>query len=1690
MRDSLPDYNHLGHSFDSLLRGPNAVLGPSLKQNTLIDQRNAVKDAYDWINFPSHGAKDINTAEAIELTSKAFKLLHLYNESDKLDVIKKHETFIVKLIDNKNINKALDELTVIGTSINNFIHGSKLNSYISKDSLLSAIPYTSITDHTSNITNLIVTYYFLAFQCFLQYITIHLKVIIQNTDSMVSLLSFHDIVFQFRSSSEFSKWVYHSSDQLIGKYRKNQMKIIQGLMKVLCFLTSKTSEHSIKVSHQLLSLKLTELQVLQNDPVDHLPLVEPNHATVLFMKDLKQTCEMNSYNHLIPAIENHIAEDTSSHCDARCNDLIQQLKQVLQDPCEATINSISSSLQITGLPYQLWDLPEFITTMNSLNSCFLRSHSTLKHMYLNKIATMVISSMQPLQDISKDHIYFLDTLIVCMKELINREGSVVTIDAILSQLFSTLSTFSQWKRMRNISNLYFNLSKKHHSSDLWEKCLRFENRICVQNYTVDNLKQADAKMAKVAHILSSLVKSGNILENDLDFVMSRSLSEFNALMEGPIADTMKWVDQLKVPKFVHILVKHMEDKVEADMFNGLVGVHSVLNDGLRSVVYLNLLEHLEQSNNEQREYLINSATACLSLNCSTLQKLCRYSYLKVNGVSDFIDTELDPSAELPIESLFLCGIKLYESINNLNLEIGTCLKHFDSWYCTKGNEESNYEIEILKGIMKFLEHCGSLGKVNHVMKFVKANVNQDPRNLQLKLYCDMICSELAIRGGFNDAAETSLISSGETLKLLSKYTDTNGKLEFISSHTILQWKLLQLQHIILSGDIQTASSKLILLREFVASKPEFDLKYTALPIVDRFLNLISIAKLQLLACQINFKLHNGIDALGNCKLAIKLLYSVMKKLPMNISKVDYNDLKWRTLHLLSESYKQIIQLYKHLGISREIPYYLDELSKLNDSGSGNYIHCMNCHFIAKEFLFIDQLEASLASTSKSHLKFKDNDANINWLSCQNQILYHAIVSPDNKVADNTKLVIPRDSANWDDMHLNIPIDYHSLGIEFDYSISLIKMNATLNFNYWTNDKRRHFLKQFLKTKSIFSEKIRELKKLMNLQSPVWLPPQVNVKTNRNAQDIAEQLIAIKQSLFNMMNSEGFKHLDVHELRDFCKTITNCIQVLSVAAEVKPHSFNSLLGLLFYLQDVPRLLAETNEKLVSDLENHKTDSFIPSISQPGKDVDNLEMSAIKYMNDLKSLPSHWSIIAIDVSQDGEDLILSKYRYSGGSDTPTILKLTLDRFNDRFGENSNYSFSEVQSQLSSIIHRSNISTKSSTTSQIRTKEDRKRWWTLRFGLDMELKELLNTIESKWLGGFAGLFDDSVEDNLDLFSDFKKDFQQLWSTILLPIINTDSLLFNNNIVKLFYQFDVNQFGATEFLELDDLIYFIIEQLSMASPKMTPKLIDIAKVRNSLIQLIENYSQTRSAISKTHTSTEDHIVLVLGSKCNAIPWESLQCLRNKSVSRMPSVSELIKSFNRQTNASIIGDEGKLLYLINPGGDLARTESKFTSLFQPNEKIDMGGVIGHRPNEESFLDELTKSDLFVYLGHGGCEQYINTSSLLKMKDKLPPSLLIGCSSGQLQLHGFLEPSANIYNWLICGAPMVVANLWDVTDKDIDLFSHTVLDNWGVFSANKSKVNITEAVALGRKECTLKYLNGSAPVVYGLPLYLDRQTDI
>ena len=128
----------------------------------------------------------------------------------------------------------------------------------------------------------------------------------------------------------------------------------------------------------------------------------------------------------------------------------------------------------------------------------------------------------------------------------------------------------------------------------------------------------------------------------------------------------------------------------------------------------------------------------------------------------------------------------------------------------------------------------------------------------------------------------------------------------------------------------------------------------------------------------------------------------------------------------------------------------------------------------------------------------------------------------------------------------------------------------------------------------------------------------------------------------------------------------------------------------------------------------------------------------------------------------------------------------------------------------------------------------------------------------------------------------------------------------------------------------------------------------------------------------------------------------------------------------------------------------------------------------------------------------------------------MGCSSGSLTLNGSYVPQGTPLSYLLAGSPVIVANLWEVTDKDIDRFGKAMLDAWlrergckgnvrrktrrkkspEVHDTSSIKDSCDHGPKIGsfmsqaREVCKLPFLIGASPVCYGIPTGIRRKTDL
>lgn len=268
--------------------------------------------------------------------------------------------------------------------------------------------------------------------------------------------------------------------------------------------------------------------------------------------------------------------------------------------------------------------------------------------------------------------------------------------------------------------------------------------------------------------------------------------------------------------------------------------------------------------------------------------------------------------------------------------------------------------------------------------------------------------------------------------------------------------------------------------------------------------------------------------------------------------------------------------------------------------------------------------------------------------------------------------------------------------------------------------------------------------------------------------------------------------------------------------------------------------------------------------------------------------------------------------------------------------------------------------------------------------------------------------------------------------------------------------------------------------------------------------------------------VVLVLDEELQAIPWEGLPCLRGRAVTRVPAVPFVFAALetrcdvgaasdadsrrnspgsgrcSRRRDSSPAGPDpspsrdrirlDKGYYVLDPEANLPHTQKHVGPVFKGLERrLGWSGVQGKAPTEETMMRALEKVDIFAYCGHGAGELLVGREEVAGLT-KCAAAILMGCSSGRLKGYADFEPMGMATSYLMGGSPAVVANLWDVTDKDIDRFSVALFEAFlggDEEGSRKRAPTLAHAVAESRSECKMPFVIGYAPVCYGIPVTVE-----
>ncbi|XP_031458631.1 separin isoform X2 [Phasianus colchicus] len=281
------------------------------------------------------------------------------------------------------------------------------------------------------------------------------------------------------------------------------------------------------------------------------------------------------------------------------------------------------------------------------------------------------------------------------------------------------------------------------------------------------------------------------------------------------------------------------------------------------------------------------------------------------------------------------------------------------------------------------------------------------------------------------------------------------------------------------------------------------------------------------------------------------------------------------------------------------------------------------------------------------------------------------------------------------------------------------------------------------------------------------------------------------------------------------------------------------------------------------------------------------------------------------------------------------------------------------------------------------DKREWWLSRFKLDQRMKNLIETLEMQVLG--------------------------CWKAALLPAAQ-DPLL-AEEAARLCAQLQQCGWWGKD----PTLLKAVLNAAALLSPADVRALaVGLCPAQPSRAQLL-----LQEALDKQKSSTREpggSVILVLDKHLQKLPWESMACLRDLPVTRLPSLRFLLSYAltQRQANSVLCRgiDPSRTFYILNPQNNLSSTEERFRSWFE--SEPGWRGVTGSVPSQEQMQAALLEHDLYIYAGHGAGARLMDGQTIAQLQCRAV-ALLFGCSSAALAVRGSLEGAGIVLKYIMAG---------------------------------------------------------------------------
>ncbi|KAL9613499.1 MAG: hypothetical protein Q9167_001941 [Letrouitia subvulpina] len=598
---------------------------------------------------------------------------------------------------------------------------------------------------------------------------------------------------------------------------------------------------------------------------------------------------------------------------------------------------------------------------------------------------------------------------------------------------------------------------------------------------------------------------------------------------------------------------------------------------------------------------------------------------------------------------------------------------------------------------------------------------------------------------------------------------------------------------------------------------------------------------------------------------------------------------------------------------------------------------------------------------------------------------------------------------------------------------------------------------------------------------------------------------------------------LHSMMDVFARAQILLSALTVQQPVRTCS-----TFILYVTELARSVSIAKEKLSIEIERRVSAQQDP-IKWPGVgscgerelSLDGFELDFVGFRQHyVDIIPKSWQVISLSVNDTRDELRVARIR---SGEAPFILSLPFNRHASRDPDEDTFGFAQAKSELQEIIGLANFSTHND--QDLSVKGAKAAWWSARAALDTRLEDLLVNLETFWLGGFRGILSQGMP-NPSLLARFQESLRRTLDKYLpsrqhsRKIPAQPRVELDPRVLGLFAALEIPSDPTDADESLTDLLYFVIDVLQFNGERNAYDEIDFDSMTVEVLDALRQYHDAERG--EFVQAEIQHTILILDKSLHCFPWESLPCMRGHAVTRLPSLLSLrerilVQREQKGKMSEISNGEGIFVdsrngaYVLNPANDLTATQAAFE---EPLKKLSgWDGMTQSAPGEEQFKKYLEDRSVFLYFGHGSGGQYIRSRTIKKL-ERCAVALLMGCSSGLVTEAGEFEPYGTPMNYMQAGCPAVLATLWNVTDKDIDRFSQDTLEKWGLFNDSKTPSSVSpvkkpakqrgrgkkeeskrekgriglsldQAVVQARESCIFKYLNGAAPVIYGVPVFLS-----